>query len=136
MAQTINARGAITDFSERAAVCASAACLAHCLLLPVLLALIPSLSAVLAIPELFHVWVLALAIPSAAFALVIGWRRHRKVLPLIAGAAGLFILDLGAFAVGETAWETPVTVVGSLTLAAAHLTNWRLRRRLPCDCSC
>ena len=93
------------DLIEHAAVGASLLCLVHCAGLPLLLAALPALSQVLAIPEQLHVWLLAFAIPSSALALM---------------AAAVF-----AFA--ESAAEAPVTIAGSLCLAAAHIGNWRLR---------
>jgi hypothetical protein len=122
-----------TNWTERVALCASAACLVHCLVLPLLLAALPALSTVLAIPESFHAWALAAAVPSAAYALVQGRARHGRSAPLTAGATGLSLLAAGAFAFGETRWEVPVTVCGSLTLAAAHLANWRLRHGCACE---
>ena len=38
------------------------------------------------------------------------------------------LLALGALRYGGTIHDAPVTVAGSLTLALAHLANWRLRR--------
>jgi hypothetical protein len=116
------------DLIEGIAVGATIACLIHCLALPLLIAALPVLSSVLPIPENFHLIALGLAIPATAGALFAGYRRHRLAAPLIAGTVGLTLLALGAIHWGETPLETPVTVVGSLCIAAAHLANWRYRR--------
>jgi len=116
------------DLIEGIAVGATIACLVHCLALPLLFALIPVISTVLPIPEHFHVIALGLAIPATGGALFAGYRRHRIVGPLIAGTAGLVLLTLGATHWEATPSETPVTVLGSLCIAAAHLVNWRYRR--------
>lgn len=92
------------DWLDRAAVCASGACMAHCLALPLVVAALPALSSVLAAPEAFHLWMLALAVPAAAVALVQGRARHGAWAPLVVGAAGLVLL------------------------ATAHVANRRLRR--------
>jgi len=115
------------DWMERAAIGASLACLVHCLALPLLIALLPVLSAILYVPEAFHLWVLGLAVPSAGFALWQGRSRHGARHPLIMGACGLVLLAAGALLLGETAWEAPVTTAGSVLLASAHIINWRLR---------
>lgn len=120
------------DWLERAAVSASFLCLLHCLALPLVLAALPALSSVLAIPESFHIWVLAFAVPASGAALWSGRARHGASWPLPLGMAGLAMLAIGAFAFGETRWETPVTTLGSLTLAAAHVVNWRLRHSCRC----
>jgi CHASE2 domain-containing sensor protein len=115
------------DWVERAAVGASALCLIHCAGLPLLLAALPALSSLIPIPESFHVWVLAFAVPTSALALVTGWRHHRRTYPLMVGAAGLALLAIGALLLLGGRWETPVTIIGSLCLATAHIANWRLR---------
>lgn len=118
---------AAADWTERLALFGSAACMAHCLALPLLLAAIPAFASVLALPESFHRWVLAVAVPAAAFALLQGRARHGACWPLLLGAIGVAALGLGAFALDEGAAETVATVLGSLMLGGAHLANWRLR---------
>ncbi len=58
---------------------------------------------------------------------VMGRVRHGTVYPLVLGAVGLLLLAVGALMFGSTVIETPVTVVGSLALAGAHVANWQLR---------
>lgn len=115
------------DWLERIALAGSFACMAHCLALPLLIAALPALSSAFSIPEAFHLWVLAFAIPSAAIALIQGRGRHGAKLPLCLGASGILVLLIGALPFAETWAETPATVMGSLFLAAAHIVNWRLR---------
>jgi len=115
------------DWVERAALSASALCLVHCLALPFLFAALPMLASVVALPGDLHIAILIFAVPSSLAALIIGQRGHHVVMPLIVGVAGLGLLSLGALLFGSTGWETPLTVAGSLTLAAAHFANWRLR---------
>ena len=117
------------DWLDRAALGASFACLLQCLALPVLFSLLPALAQVMSIPESFHLWVLAFALPTSGYALISGRVRHGARWQLAAGALGLALLAIGVLWFGETARETPVTVAGSLTLAAAHIGNWRLRHR-------
>ena len=116
------------NWLEGAAVSASLLCLAHCLALPLLIAALPALSTVLAVPESFHLWVLAFAVPASGAALVSGRVHHGMDWPLATGAIGLAALAIGAILLGTSPAETPVTVAGSLLLAAAHVGNWRLRR--------
>ncbi|HWI85457.1 MAG TPA: MerC domain-containing protein [Sphingomonas sp.] len=116
------------DLIEGIAVGATIACLVHCLVLPLLIAAIPVLSAAIPIPENFHLVALALAIPATAGALFAGFRRHRLAAPLVAGTLGLTLLTLAATHWGQTRLEMPVTVVGSLAIGVAHLANWRYRR--------
>lgn len=115
------------DWLDRAALGASFLCLVHCLALPLVLAALPALARLLPIPQSFHVWVLAFAIPTSAAALLSGRRRYNASWPLVLGLVGLVLLAVGSLWFGETSAETPVTVLGSLTLATAHIANWRLR---------
>ncbi|MGC6331009.1 MerC domain-containing protein [Rhizorhabdus sp. FW153] len=113
------------------AVCASFTCMAHCLLLPLLLAALPAFADRLDPGESFHLIVLLLAIPTSAFALVAGWRRHRASVPLAVGSAGLVLMAAGIAFASREAIETGLTVAGSLLLAGAHIANWRNRGQRP-----
>lgn len=114
------------------AVCASAACMVHCLGLPLLFAALPALATRFDLGEGFHLVMLLIALPTSALALVGGWRRHRAFVPLVVGAAGLALMALGVVFSSREALETAVTVAGSLMLAGAHIVNWRYRRALCC----
>lgn len=120
------------DWLDRAALAGSFACMVHCLALPLLIAALPALSSVLAVPESFHLWVLGFAAPAAVIALLQGRARHGASCPLWIGLAGLAMLAAGALALPEGPPETAVTVAGSLCLAGAHIANWRLRRTCAC----
>ncbi|WP_447724160.1 MerC domain-containing protein [Sphingomonas koreensis] len=112
------------------AVGASALCLIHCLGLPLLIAALPAIASRINPGEGFHLAVLLFAIPTSAFALVEGWRRHRGVAPLFVGGAGLMLMAAGLGFENWVAVETGVTVAGSLLLAGAHVANWRRRAAL------
>lgn len=120
------ARASLADWLDRTAVGASFLCLIHCAGLPLLLAALPALSQAVAIPERFHPWMLAFAIPTSAIALVAALRRHGRGETLVLGSIGLALMT-GALAFAETPTETAMTIAGSLCLASAHIVN--LRRR-------
>lgn len=121
-----------TDWIERVAISAAFVCLIHCLALPIAIAALPALSRVLSLPENIHAWLLMLAVPASLGALLSGGFARTKRVPLVLGVAGIALLAAGALVCGGTSAETPVTVAGSLTLALAHLANWRLRHaRVP-----
>lgn len=112
------------------AVAASALCLVHCLLLPALLVLVPTLTAFVAVPETFHTAALIFAVPTSTLAIAAGLRRHRQLAPTLLVFPGLALLAAGALA-AETQWaETSMTVAGALLLSAGHALNWRSLRRL------
>ncbi|MDG2534567.1 MerC domain-containing protein [Sphingomonas sp. HITSZ_GF] len=121
------ARVSALDWFERAAAGASLLCLIHCAGLPLLLAALPALSRLVALPESLHLWLLLFAIPASGSALLFGFRQHRAWLPLAGGAIGLGLLAIGALLLEGARFETPVTIAGSLCLVAAHVGNWRRR---------
>src|SRR3546814_2451848 len=80
--------------------------------------------------------ILLWALPAAAVAMRDGWRRHRRTMPAILAVTGLGLLALGLSAhEGWIAAANPEmadrlsTSAGALTLAAAHLVNWRWHHR-------
>lgn len=114
----------------------SLTCLVHCLALPLILLLAPALSRWIALPEGVHAAILLLALPAAAIAMRDGWRRHRRLAPTVLAVAGLGLLALGLSAhegwiaaADPEAADRLLTSAGALTLAAAHLVNWRWRHR-------
>ncbi|MEG3085422.1 MerC domain-containing protein [Sphingomonas sp. PB2P12] len=115
------------DWLDRAPLVGSAACMVHCLALPLLLAAAP-VSIFFFIPESFHHWVIAFAAPAAVIALSSGRARHRTVFPVAFGCVGLTLLLLGAFVFPEGQVETIAVVFGGVSLATAHILNWRSRR--------
>ncbi|OHD03925.1 MAG: hypothetical protein A2885_20840 [Sphingopyxis sp. RIFCSPHIGHO2_01_FULL_65_24] len=115
----------------------SSTCLIHCLALPMLLLLAPALGHWIALPEWTHAAILTLALPAAFAAMRAGWRRHGRIAPPLAAAAGLGLLALGLAAhEGWMGFADPavtdrlLTSIGALALAGAHLANWRLSHRI------
>lgn len=109
------------------AVTASMLCLIHCLLLPILLIALPVLATMLVVPEAFHTIAFAIALLTSLLAMASGHARHHRFGPVILAAAGLMLLGIGAFAIDSETAERIVTSVGAVTLAVAHVLNWRTR---------
>ena len=96
----------------------------HCLALPLIVAGVPFLAQYS--ETHLHYQVLVLVIPLSAFALAIGYRRHRNLRIVAGGALGMLLLVVGA-TVAHTqfglAADRAFTIVGSLVLATAHFFN-------------
>lgn len=122
-------RVTLVDMSDRLALLASGACMAHCLAIPLLFVLFPLLPDALRLPEAFHLVMVALAIPSSTYALLTGFKQHRSAELVITGIIGLLLLIAGATLFGETRYETPITVAAALILATVHIFNWKRRHR-------
>jgi hypothetical protein len=110
---------------DLAAILGSGLCLAHCLLIPLGLLLLPAWAAWVAVPDSFHLWMLAFAVPSSLFALAVGQRRHRRWTPTAIAAPGLLALAAGVMLGHGLMLETLLTMCGALALCAAHILNGR-----------
>jgi len=115
-------------FLDRAAISLSLLCIVHCLALPVLLVLMPTLATLSIADEHFHVVLLFLILPTSFAALFMGYRRHRRLAAMTWGLAGVGVL-LGAALFGHDvlggAGEKALTVVGSLLVTVGHVLNFR-----------
>ncbi|WP_440053496.1 MerC domain-containing protein [Pseudoalteromonas sp. T1lg65] len=104
-------------------------CAIHCLMLPMLLSVLPTLAGLPLNSELFHVWMVVAVIPSSIFALALGSKQHKRYRLVVCGGFGLAMLVL-ALVLGENyigeAGEKLLTLVGSAFVAIAHLYNYRL----------
>lgn len=115
-------------------------CALHCLLVPVLFAVLPGLALAL---HSFHdplrplaigllrlqaleTWLVVAALSWAGAALALGWRRHRRFLPggLALLGAGSFLLALSRLLPGR--WlHAGLLALGGVLLALAHWCNLR-----------
>lgn len=111
---------------DTVAIGLSGLCLAHCLALPILASLLP-----IAGSWAEAAWVHWLFVAVAAPVSLATFLLPRKRASLLIGLAvlGLALLVAGAAEFPTHELETPLSVIGGLTLAAAHLLNWRRRPR-------
>lgn len=121
------------SLGDKLAIGLSALCVIHCLAMPVLLIILPTMGAVLAEShELFHQVILFFVLPVGLLALIVGYRHHRTLTVLISGCAGLGLLVLAALFghdyLGDTG-EFSLTVAASVMIAVAHIRNFQLRPR-------
>lgn len=104
---------------------ASMLCAIHCAALPFLLTLAP----LAGLGFLENPWIeyaiILLSLLIASQALVHGYRKHhQKPQALIMALAGFLLIGLGHTIATETQ-EMLFTSVGGVTIAVAHLVNWR-----------
>jgi hypothetical protein len=138
---SVLASGAMTrsiSWADRFAIGLSISCLAHCLVLPVLLVILPSISSSLIAGENVHVWLIYIVIASSLFALGMGCKQHRRRSFLAIGLCGLGFLILGAcvdLIELKQVWEQVFTTLGALFIAFAHGRNFQTCHKSR-DCSC
>jgi O-antigen/teichoic acid export membrane protein len=105
----------------------TAACIVHCLVLPVALLAAPVWSAWLGETENVLHWLLFFfALLVSGYALLIGFRRHRAVVVVWVGAVGLLVMLAAAAHLFGRTTEAALTMTGAVIVAAAHVLNLRL----------
>ncbi|QDG53105.1 MerC domain-containing protein [Persicimonas caeni] len=111
---------------DSAGIVLSGMCVAHCLVLPIAVSLLPVVIGDALLHPAVHWGMLATVVPIALFALLKGYRSHKELFVLVAGAAGLLGLCAAhplAHALGGHHWETILTVAGGVLLTSAHVRN-------------
>lgn len=113
-----------TNWLDGAAVGLSALCLIHCLALPLVVAGLPFLAQFS--EGHLHAQMLVVVLPLSFIALGLGYRHHRNLKIVAAGAVGMLVLTIGATVAHDKlglAADRLFTIVGALVLATAHFYN-------------
>ncbi len=125
-------------YTDKAAIGLSLLCTAHCLALPLILIMLPSLAALNLSNEAFHTWMVFAVIPTSAYALTMGCRQHKRYQLLFLGVLGVtFLISavvLEEMFLGEVG-EKVLTSIGAVLIAYGHYKNYKLcRRHQECEC--
>jgi len=129
----------LQKLSDNTAIALSIMCAAHCLVLPLLLILIPSVFITqLVHNEIFHQLMIFFAIVISPFALYIGYFNHKSYAPALLSSFGLLLLviavSLSHKMLGEYG-EVTLTIFGSSILIYGHIQNQILRKKQCTQCS-
>jgi hypothetical protein len=122
--------------SDKFAMSFSAICMVHCLFAPSLIILSYSSLALTLESELIHKAILLLTIPVSIFAISLGYKNHSNNSIIYTGIAGLTI-HISALLIGESIGENAeliLTIIGSLMVIACHYRNYRICKKVNCDC--
>ena len=139
------------------AISMSVICAVHCLLTPVLIALLPIISTTFWVHENFHLWMVFLVVPTTSLAVFMGCRKHKNKIVVFLSTLGLaFILFIAiyqySFLTGHSfdsngicttctqkssgSFLNVTTIfnsLGGLLLASAHFLNYKLCRKADCS---
>jgi len=147
-------------FLDSFAIAMSVICAIHCMVTPILVAVLPVVTSTFWVHKDFHLWMLLLVVPMAAISLFIGCRKHKSRLVMVLGMIGLGFLV--SVAVYESLFHstlvlqehthcahcaqrgsgnmlnltTMANVVGAVFLTCAHTRNFLLCRRAKCCHDC
>jgi hypothetical protein len=97
---------------DRAAILMAIACGIHCLVTPLLLITMPIIGVTFWANENFHLWMLALVIPTTVLATFTGCRKHKDRVVAACAALGLIILvsatasEVSAFHTAESSLKS------------------------------
>ncbi len=123
-------------FLDKAAIALSALCAFHCLALPILIGVLPSIGALGLGDEMFHKVLLFAVIPLSIVALWLGCQKHKSYVVVLFGGVGLLLMifaaTLGHDLTGEVG-EKALTFIGASLIAFGHWRNYRLCRELRCS---
>jgi len=121
---------------DRLGMFASAACLIHCLALPLLIPVIPLLAL---IPHGgVHLLLIIPVIALSLLAFIPGFRRHRSLDVIALALGGVSLCSAAVIAetfFGIESLDVPLTVAGGLLLVSAHALNLRRTRRWAQACA-
>ena len=114
--------------TDQTSIGLSLVCAVHCLFVPVLLVVLPSLASLPLESETFHVWMVVAVLPISVFALTLGCKKHKRYKIFCLGLLGLISLIAALLLeslVGETG-EKLLTLLGAGLIAWGHFTNFKL----------
>lgn len=123
---------------DKVGACASSVCAVHCLITGVAYGLLSIVGLDFLGSVTADIVFLTIAVLVGGFAVVMGYRRHRSLLPATIFATGLGLVVLSHFVLGHRhgdghdhshALTTVLAVVGGLTLVGFHFLNSRLHQR-------
>jgi len=125
--------------ADKFSITLSVVCACHCLILPVIISLAPTLAALNLDDERFHFWMVAVVLPISVYGLTLGCKKHKRYQLLILGFVGLSLLisallleDLLDALHFMLINEKSLTLLGAIFLATGHWFNYRLCLKNEC----
>ena len=120
--------------TDKLAMTLSLACVAHCFLVPSFLILTSGFLSFSIDNDFIHTLILFIAAPVSTYALVLGYKNHKKTSFFVIGVTGLLILIavlLGDAMLGESLVKS-LTLFGSILIIFAHFKNHQLCKEIEC----
>lgn len=128
---------------DKFAISLSLLCAIHCLVLPISLALLPSITALQLDNDSFHSWLLFAVLPTSIYALTMGCKKHKQYRLFAIAILGLACLVLAVIfetfisdhSLYSSALEKTLTTIGTIIICYVHYQNFQLcRHQENCDC--
>jgi uncharacterized membrane protein len=100
-------------------------CIAHCVLLPLMVSLLPTIPLKSLQNAYVHFGLLLMVIPVVAFAVHRGYRHHDRIQVPVLASIGVVALLVGGIWGHALHLEAHLTIIGSAFLVTTHLLNAR-----------
>ena len=129
-------RLSLSPRADRLGIAASALCLVHCVVTPLVLSLASVWAHFLPSEERLHRILAVLVAGIGCFAMVSGYRRHRRSRVLLLMIVGLSAIIAGAYfgdRLPSHLAEVAVTLAGSSVMMTAHFLNHTFCKGCRCD---
>ena len=112
--------------TDKIAICLSLCCIAHCIVMPSLILLLPSVSSLWINNELFHLYIVLLAIPFSFYAILKNFKKNNNLKCVIMAGIGFTLLFLAIILheFGEI-YEIAFTIFGAIVLVFSHFLNMK-----------
>ena len=120
--------------TDKFAMTLSLACVAHCFLVPSFLILTSGFLSFSIDNDFIHTLILFIAAPVSTYALVLGYKNHKKTSFFVIGVTGLLILIVALLSetmLGESLVKG-LTLFGSILVIFAHFKNHQLCKEIEC----
>ena len=121
--------------ADRVGIVVSAACFVHCILTPIVLSVSAVSAHYLPSEERVHRTLAVSVAVIGGFAIITGYRKHRRSRVLLLISCGLLLIFGGAYwgdRLPSHSSEVIVTMMGSCLMISAHLINHTFCKN--CDC--
>ena len=128
-------RKALSLRADRVGIVISAACFVHCILTPIVLSLSVVSAHYLPSEERVHRTLAVSVAAIGGFAIITGYRKHRRSRVLLLMGSALLLIFGGAYwgdRLPSHSAEVLVTMMGSCLMISAHLINHTFCK----NCSC
>lgn len=111
--------------SDKLAITLSVLCGIHCLALPLMISLFPSIAAMFFAEEAFHIWMVVAVLPVSIFALSMGFKNHSLHTAWRLGLTGALFLVAAIVLHHEIghSGEVLFTLTGVSLMALGHYKN-------------
>jgi len=113
-----DAPASVSSWRDWVGIVASVGCAIHCAAMPFVIAFLPTLGLSFLADESFHQWMALACFVIAIVAFVPGWRKHRRLIPIVVASSGLILITGAAFGLTGDCCATCNASVLSVTEAA------------------